>query len=269
MKWEMRPHPASQSLRQSRGNMQQPFYERTIAKLLKAGTLRREDRMLIVCGGIYDWKVFTGAGISDVTISNLGGEATEKLPSWERQDAENLTYPDKAFDVVVVHNGLHHCFSPHRGLMEMYRVARRLVVVFEARDSFALRVSIRLGLTCEYELEPVVSSDFVSGGAGNGPLPNYVYRWTEREVVKAIASCDPARVPSVEFFHGFRLPLRVGGLARAIASVVGFLFPGQGNQFAFAISKEGPFNAWIEERDGAVAVNPQMARKLAVDQSVG
>lgn len=247
--------------------MQQPFYEGTIAKLLQSGALRREDRTLVVCGGIYDWEVLSGAGISDVTISNLGGNATDQVPSWEHQDAENLTYPDNAFDVVVVHNGLHHCFSPHRGLLEMYRVARRLVIVFEARDSFALRIATRLGLTTEYELFPIVASGFVSGGAGNGPLPNYVYRWTEREVRKAIASYDPARVPTVEFFHGFRLPLRIGGIARAIASAVGFLLPGQGNQFAFAISKKGPFNPWIEERDGAPAVNREIAEAFSVDST--
>ena len=34
-------------------------------------------------------------------------------------------FEDGAFDFVVVHQGLHHCHSPHRGLLEMYRVARR------------------------------------------------------------------------------------------------------------------------------------------------
>ncbi len=247
--------------------MQQPFYEGTIAKLLDTGSLRREDRTLIVCGGSYDWEVFSGAGVADVTVSNLGGNATDRVPCWEYQDAENLTYPNGAFDVVVVHNGLHHCFSPHRGLLEMYRVARRLIVVFEARDSLALRVAARFGLTTEYEVEPIVASGFVSGGAGHGPGPHFVYGGAARGVGKAIASYDPARVPKITFFHGFRLPLRVGGIARAIASVVGFLLPGQGNQFAFAISKDGPLNPWIEERDGQVVVNPEAARRFALDST--
>jgi ubiquinone/menaquinone biosynthesis C-methylase UbiE len=45
--------------------------------------------------------------------------------SWSFQDAEQLSFEDEAFDYVFVHAGLHHCASPHRALLEMYRVARR------------------------------------------------------------------------------------------------------------------------------------------------
>jgi hypothetical protein len=156
---------------------------------------------------------------------------------------------------------------PLRRLPEMHRGARRLIFVFEAPDIFALRVDTRVALTTEYEVEPIVASGFVTGGAGNRPLPNYVYRWTERKVRKVIASYDPARVPKITFFHRFRLPLCVGDIARAVASVVGFLLPGQGNQFAFAISKDGALNPWIEKRDGEVVVNPEAARNFALDST--
>lgn len=47
---------------------------------------------------------------------------------WSYQDAEHLTYGDETLDVCVVHDGLHHCRSPHQALLEMLRVARRGVL---------------------------------------------------------------------------------------------------------------------------------------------
>jgi ubiquinone/menaquinone biosynthesis C-methylase UbiE len=56
------------------------------------------------------------------------------------QDAENLSYDDRAFDLVVVHAGLHPCYSPHRALLEMYRVARRCVVASVALRYTAIAI---------------------------------------------------------------------------------------------------------------------------------
>jgi ubiquinone/menaquinone biosynthesis C-methylase UbiE len=61
-------------------------------------------------------------------------------------DAERLTYGDGSFDVVIAHAGLHHCHSPHRALLEMYRVARKAAIAFESRDSRLIRTAVRLGL---------------------------------------------------------------------------------------------------------------------------
>ena len=74
-----------------------------------------DDSILVVAGSFYDRDVFNKLGYSNVTISNLDtrNEKEEFIPfDWSYQDAENLTYPDKYFDYVVVHAGLHHCFPP-------------------------------------------------------------------------------------------------------------------------------------------------------------
>src|SRR5262249_53502414 len=140
---------------------------------------------------------------------------------WERQDAENLTYGDGAFDVAMVHAGLHHCPSPHRALLEMYRVARKAVVVFEARDSLMVRTAVALGFASDFELEAVSGEGYESGGLNNGPIPNLGYRWTEREVIKVIRAADPAHIEQIAFFYGLRLPTlrfnHVNAPARRIA----------------------------------------------------
>ena len=125
--------------------------------------------------------------LENVLVTNLDGSEAQ-------QDAERLTFADKSFDVVIVHAGLHHCYSPHRALLEMYRVARKVVVAFESRDSLTMRTAVRLGLTLDYETDSLTADG--KGGVAETGIPNFVYRWTERDVIKTIASFDPAREPS-------------------------------------------------------------------------
>ena len=101
--------------------------------------------------------------------------------------------PTTSFDVCVVHQGLHHCRSPHRGLLEMYRVARRGLVMFEPQDTVLTRLGVRLGVGQRYELAAVADNDLRWGGVQNTDVPNFVYRWTEREVRKTLGLVRPDR----------------------------------------------------------------------------
>jgi len=99
------------------------------------------------------------------------------------------------------------------------------------------------------------------------------YRWTEREVVKAIRAADPAHVEKIDFFYGLRLPTlrfeHVNAPARRIAlklmapAVQAFarLFPKQCNQFGFAVSKTGRLRDWLVEKDGKVRLSPEKAEQ--------
>jgi SAM-dependent methyltransferase len=228
------------------------FYIDVLRKLIAAGTVAKSDRVLVVCGGLLDEEVFQIAGFSDVTVTNVDDKMSNTF-----QDAENLTYGDKSFDLVVVHAGLHHCRSPHRALLEMYRVARKCTVAFEARNSLLMRTAVRLGLTAAYELE-AVSGDFQTGGVANGPVPNFVYRWTERGVSDTIASYDPAYQQQIRFFYGLRLPLqRLAATGRPVLRLVlraveplsrRFVLVArrQCNAFAFAISKSNRLQPWMQ-----------------------
>lgn len=66
-------------------------------------------------------------------------------------DAGNLPFLDRTFDVVAVHDGLHHLPCPALGIDEMARVARRAVVVIEPGASPVTRWAVRHGLAAEVE----------------------------------------------------------------------------------------------------------------------
>jgi len=143
--------------------------------------------------------------------------------------------------------------------------------VFEARDSLMMRTAVSLGFTGDFELEAVSDGDYESGGLNNGPIPNLIYRWTEREVGKVIRAADPAHVEKIEFFYGLLLPTlrfqHVNAPVKRIAlrlmapAVQAFvkLFPKQGNQFCFAITKTGRLRDWLKETDGKVRLSPENA----------
>ena len=66
-------------------------------------------------------------------------------------DAEHLPFSDNSFDYVFVHDGLHHLPDAYRGVREMFRVARRAVVIAEPADAALTHLSVRFGLSGVYE----------------------------------------------------------------------------------------------------------------------
>lgn len=248
------------------------FYRRVLERLLEQGVLRRDLSVLVVAGGPADRDALRALGFERVTISNVDEEvaATELAPyEWSYQDAENLQFPDGAFDVTLVSAGLHHCRSPHRALLELYRVARVAAIALESRDSLLMRLAVRAGAVDEYELAAVAAHGLRSGGVANTSTPNYVYRWSEREVEKTVASFAPHARHRIRFFREFELPetlleadrgARVGllRLARPVVTGITRVLPSQANLFAFAIEKPDP------ERD----LQPWMASPDEPDERV-
>lgn len=215
------------------------FYGRTLRRLLDEGIADTGMSVLVVAGGDLDRDVLRAAGFDDVTVTNIS----------DGVDAEDLPFGDDSFDLAVVSAGLHHCRSPHSALLELYRVARRAAVALEARDSLLLRLATRIGALEEYELTAVAAHELRAGGVQDTPVPNYVYRWTEREVEKTIASYAPHARHRILFFHELEIPFSVvelsGGPARRAAArfalpalrMLTRVAPGQANLFAFAVVK--------------------------------
>jgi SAM-dependent methyltransferase len=238
------------------------FYVDVLLRLIAAGSISTADSVLVVCGGPLDESVMRQVGFEDFTLTNLDEGATD---NW--QDAENLTYENGSFDLVIVHAGLHHCHSPHRALLEMYRVARKCALAFESRDSLMMRAAVSLGLTLEYEINSISSDG--KGGVANTGIPNFVYRWTERDVRNTVASYDPARKPQIAFFYDLRLPIQRlaadGRWAIRIAAMIieplsrifATIAPKQCNEFAFAISKMSPVQPWIVARLTQCSQSPE------------
>jgi SAM-dependent methyltransferase len=255
------------------------FYLRTLRDLLTKGLLSRQMSVLVVCGGETDRKVLQALGFTDVTITNLDTRWTEEELApyrWTTQDAENLTYPDNSFDIALVCAGLHHCHSPHRALLEIFRVAKHCALAIEARDSILSRIAERLKVADEYELTAVIGDDYLYGGVKNTPIPNYVYRWTEREVSKTICAYAPYSPPTIYWYHGFAPPV---GLLKGRKNLMGLMimycaypllwlltrvFKSQGNLFAFVALKPDlttKLFPWLILKDGAPGFNPEWVEK--------
>jgi SAM-dependent methyltransferase len=224
------------------------FYCDVLRKLLASGRLSACDSVLIVCGGPLDDAVMRKVGFDNFKLTNI--DAVD-----EPEDAERLSYADGSFDIVIVHAGLHHCHSPHRALLEMYRVARKAAIAFESRDSLLMRLAVKLGFTLDYEVDSVTADG--KGGVAESGIPNFVYRWTEREVWKLIATFDPAHKPRIEFFYDMRIPIQrlsrsgnhmmraVGMIIEPLSRLFAVALPSQCNEFAFAILKNGELQPWM------------------------
>jgi SAM-dependent methyltransferase len=254
------------------------FYLRTVADLLRSGLIRRDMRVLVACGGTLDKEVLSTLGFGNVTISNLDSRlnAQEFAPyQWAYQDVEHLAFEDEEFDFAIVHNGLHHCYSPHKGLLELYRVASKGVLVFEPRDTALVRLGIRLSFGQKYEVASVTHNGLSAGGVGNSRVPNYIYRWTEREVEKTILSYAPYGEPRFQFVYALRVPwgrlLALKNplfLAAVVASLPALkllfrLFPKQANGFGFAIQKPQlprDLHPWLSFEDNHINVRGEWMR---------
>ncbi len=241
------------------------FYSKTLSEWIPD----RQSSVLVVAGGPNDRDVFHALGFSRVALSNLDPPSDHRdfhPYTWSRQNVESLGFGDGEYDYVVVHAGLHHCHSPHRGLLEMYRVARKAVIMVEPFDNQVTRIMMRLGLAQTYENTVVCGNKGAGGGVNNSTIPNYVYRFTEREIEKTIQSFSPIARHRLTFAYGYDQPgsefIGGKGIKHALVRILmpGYklfvrLFPKQGNLFAARIEKPqlpSDLLPWLELQGGVV-----------------
>jgi len=222
--------------------LRENFYKKEVTKFIK----NRNQKILVIAGDTLDSNVFKNLGFKNVTISNLDERITAEkyLPyNWSFQNAESLSFKDEEFDYVVVHAALHHCYSPHKALTEMYRVAKYGVLAIESRDSFLMKLAVRFHMTYQYELPAVYFNELKYGGVANTEIPNYIFRWTEREIEKTINCYAPYSY--TKYFYSYEYgnpPIPSSAFNKQfISKIIGYIFkvifPKQLNLFAFYIKK--------------------------------
>jgi len=227
----------------------------------------RSKPVLVLGGEQEDVDILTACGFKEIVLSNI--EAAELA-----LDAENIALPGDSYPVVFAHAVLHHCRCPQKAVGEMVRVSQQHVFFVEPNDSWMLRLLVQLGFSFPYELTAVAAHEYVHGGMRDSPIPNYIYRWTGREVEKCIASYHPERQfevhahPYWDFYVneeelinrkesrvaalaekvGPRKFVRLLHLGQAVLNLSSLL-RSQGNKFLCTISKR-ELQPWIEMRDG-------------------
>ena len=117
--------------------------------------------VLTVCGGSGMEAEMLARRGGRVLVSDLSAHAAARAVVRGRRfgaeldavavDAESLPFADRAFDLVYVHDGLHHLQDPLVGLAEMARVARRAVSVNEPALARATEIAIRLRAAARVE----------------------------------------------------------------------------------------------------------------------
>lgn len=116
---------------------------------------------LIVCGGSgMDAEYLAHAGARVISTDISLGAARRTRERAHRHgvritslvaDVEHLPFADKSFDLVFVHDGLHHLERPIDGLAEMARVASKWVSVTEPARAAATALAVHAGLAKEIE----------------------------------------------------------------------------------------------------------------------
>jgi ubiquinone/menaquinone biosynthesis C-methylase UbiE len=120
-----------------------------------------QSTVLTVCGGSgMDGQFLAEAG-ARVVVCDISLEAAKRSRTRAQRfgldmesvvgDVERLPFPDGAFDIVYVHDGLHHLENPDTGLREMARTAKSAVSVTEPAEAALTKVAIRLGLALAEE----------------------------------------------------------------------------------------------------------------------
>jgi len=224
------------------------------------------DRVLVVCGGPLDRNSVLEAGLNTGVISNLSdiGESDWTPPfQWAYADVENLPFEDASFDVVIVHSGLHHCYSPHRAVAEMVRVASKVVIGFEPLDNCLTKIGVAFKYGQKYEIAAVSAHEGNAGGVANTEIPNFIYRFNKNDIRKIAFTLLPWTAPQIMFETALRVSFnRFDKLENALLKYsfrvfcslivpLSKLFPFLCNNIAFAINVQTtqPLHPWLF-RDG-------------------
>lgn len=174
-------------------------FARILRSHLASGVIRPDDSVLVQFAGTFDEMVCKEVGLENVTLVNIAPDSASSGIGGSAFDAHRMPQADASYDHVMGHSGLHHCSRPHEALHEMYRIARKTVLFVENQDSPAMRAATKAGVVGWYELAAVIADGYDTGGVDGTGVPNFVYRWTRRDLYKTVAAFDP----------GYDIPIEV------------------------------------------------------------
>ena len=168
----------------------------------------KNSNFLLISGSVKEIKILKELGYLNFSVTyhdindlnlfiNEGFELNKNLFN---SDLRNLKFNDKNFDYIVTNATLHHVDQPHKAITEMYRVAKKGVLIIESNDSLIMRLACKLNIAEEFEVSSI-NYEKKTGGLLDTGIPNYVYRWTEREIIKILKSYDPQHISFIKFTY--------------------------------------------------------------------
>jgi SAM-dependent methyltransferase len=170
------------------------FYCKIIKKYLKN---KIKNTILVLGAGNLDKEILKK--YSNTFFTNINAQNEKMIKNGILM--QNLPYNNNSYDYVITHASIHHCSRPHAAILEMLRVAKYGVIFIESHDCLLAKLSCKLGFSEIYEYSAVESD--AHGGVDNTNIPNFVYRWTEREVIKLINSYKPLNKYKIYFDYDY------------------------------------------------------------------
>lgn len=219
------------------------FYINQINKYI----VKKNSKILVLGAGKLDNQIFNKLNYTNVTFTNIENSKEENLNYFS--NIHDIKLADNSYDYCVAHACIHHSSKPHLAILELYRVCSEGSLIIEANDSLLSRIACKLGLTEEYELS-AVKKNKTSGGVDNTNIPNYVYRWTEREILKLMKSYRPDVKHKIKFDYDYQIKFTNSKIIKFLFSIFFIIFKKQKNLFSIFINKSEKdlrYNSWIKK----------------------
>ena len=177
------------------------FYKRNFLNYIN-----KESNFLLISASMYEVKILKDLGYLNFTITYHDEDEKNQFLDYGfkeninlfKSDLRDLMFKDKSFDYTITNATIHHIDLPHKAITELYRVAIKGVLVIESTDSLIMRLATKIKLAEEFEVSSI-NEDKNTGGLLDTAIPNYVYRWTEKEILKLLKSFDPKNINFVNF----------------------------------------------------------------------
>jgi ubiquinone/menaquinone biosynthesis C-methylase UbiE len=223
------------------------FYQSQILKFL------HKDKSILVLGASSDEaSLFYKLQFKKITLSNIDLAQLKGAKKYNfkklKIDFRNLfKIKHNSYDYVAVHASIHHTSKPHNALLEMYRIAKYGILMVESNDSFIMRLSVKLNFSEDFE-KSAVSESAYGGGVDGSNVPNYVYRWTEREIKKLFYSYQSDK--KINIFFNYQDNIFNEGLSNNLIKkivitfsyiflkIIFLIFPKQKNLISIYIDKK-------------------------------
>jgi len=207
------------------------FYKTNVLKYIR----NKNSKILVLGADELDKNLFEKLGYKNVVLSNYNKKKTKKS-RYINILMQNINFKDKSFDYCVAHACIHHSSKPHNSILEMYRVSKLGLLVIEANDCMLTRIACKLGFAEEYEYSAVLKNK-TYGGVDNTSIANYVFRWTEKEVIKLMKSYKPNINHKITFNYEYDLKFTDNIIVSFFFYIFFLFFKKQKNLLSFFIKK--------------------------------